>query len=32
VVSLHPAANDGEQLGFAIEVRPIEQFMQQPGT
>lgn len=26
--SLHPAANWGEHLGFAIEVRPIEMFEQ----
>jgi hypothetical protein len=28
VASLHPAANWGEHLGFAIEVRPIEVFVQ----
>lgn len=29
VASMHPAANWGEHLGFAIEVRPIEMFTQQ---
>lgn len=28
VASLHPAANWGEHLGFAVEVRPIELFEQ----
>lgn len=28
VASMHPAANWGEHLGFAVEVRPIEAFEQ----
>lgn len=28
VASLHPAANWGEHLGFAVEVRPIDIFEQ----
>lgn len=31
LASLHPAANCGEQLGFGIEVVPIERFDGQPG-
>jgi hypothetical protein len=28
IASLHPAANTGEQLGWAVEVRPIQVFEQ----
>lgn len=28
IASLHPAANTGEQLGWAVEVRPIQAFEQ----
>jgi hypothetical protein len=28
VASLHPAAKWGEHLGFAVEVRPVEMFVQ----
>lgn len=28
IASLHPAANTGEHLGFAVEVRPIQTFEQ----
>lgn len=30
VASLHPAAKWGEHLGFAVEVRPIEYFVELP--
>lgn len=28
IASLHPAANTGEQLGWAVEIRPIQAFEQ----
>lgn len=30
VATMHPAARLGEQVGWAVEVRPIEMFEQQP--
>lgn len=30
IASLHPAARLGEEVGFAVEVRPIE-FLARPG-
>jgi hypothetical protein len=32
LASLHPAAKWGEHLGFAVEVRPIEAFVEAPAV